>query len=42
MNWPLCSLCAVMFVGDESDLLDLGIDGRLKGAVESFRFEWQL
>ena len=30
-----------MFIGDESDLLDLGIDGSLKGAVESFRFRSQ-
>ena len=30
-----------MFVGDESDLLDLGIHSGLKGAVESFRFRSQ-
>lgn len=30
-----------MFVRDESDLLDLSIDGGLKGAVESFRFRSQ-
>ena len=30
-----------MFVWDESDLLDLSIDGSLKGAVESFRFRSQ-
>ena len=30
-----------MFVGDESDLLNLGIDGSLKGTVEPFRFRSQ-
>lgn len=30
-----------MFVWDESDLLDLSIDGGLKGAVEPFRFRSQ-
>ena len=37
----MSSLCAVMFVWDESDLLDLSIDGSLNGAVESFRFRSQ-
>ena len=30
-----------MFVWDEPDLLDLGIDGCLKGTVEPFRFRSQ-
>ena len=30
-----------MFVWDESDLLDLSIDGSLKGAVEAFGFRSQ-
>lgn len=30
-----------MFIGDESYLLDLGIDGGLKGAVEAFCFRSQ-
>lgn len=30
-----------MFVWDESDLLNLGIDGGLKGAVEAFCFRIQ-
>ena len=30
-----------MFIGDESDLLDLSIDGGLKGAVEAFSFRSQ-
>ena len=37
----MSSLCAVMFVWDESDLLDLSIDGSLKGAVEAFGFRSQ-
>lgn len=31
-----------MFVRDESYLLDLGIDGGLKGTIEPFCLEWQL
>lgn len=30
-----------MFVWDESDLLDLSIDGSLKGSVEAFCFRSQ-
>lgn len=30
-----------MFVGHESNLLNLGIDGSLKGAVDPFRFRSQ-
>ena len=37
----MSSLCAVMFVWDESNLLDLGVDGSLKGAVEAFGFRSQ-
>ena len=37
----MSNLCAVMFVRDESDLLDPGIDDSLKGTVEPFRFRSQ-